>query len=338
MEQMKRLLATFSKKTISLDELEQLMKPLIDTYEQFSETVLQLEKENILIMVKSKGRTTRTPSLAFYYRIDKSILVEDYHKELQRYRTKLHPSINMDEYFRADPSIWQHDLPMIKKVDDYLKRFAFPTEPVPAPERSFELVGDEKWITEGGGKELLERLGLFEKLQIMPVSEPLMMAINPRKMNDTHQLHLIVENKTTYQGLLPALKETVFSTLIYGSGKKVISSIEQFSMQYPVDAHHHFYYFGDIDREGISIWYSLTKKQPVSLALPFYRACLQKDAVAGKEYQKERAEALEAFLRFFTAEEQSQLKSLFENGMYYPQEIIKTHELQQIWREWNWTI
>jgi Uncharacterized protein conserved in bacteria C-term(DUF2220) len=337
LEQIKRLLATFPKKTISLGELEELIKPWIHTYDEFSKTILQLEDERILEMVKSKGRTTRTPSLAFHYRIDKSLLMGDFHKELLHYRNMLHPSIKIDWYYRKDPSVWKNDLPMIMKIDNYLKRYSFPTKPVPAPERSVELVGDEKWITDGGGKELLERIGIFNSLHIIPVSEPLMFAVNPTKVNETTQLHLIVENKTTYQGLLPVLKETSFSTLIYGSGKKVISSIEQFSMQYPVDAHHYFYYFGDIDREGISIWHSLTTKTPVMLALPFYRACLQKDAVAGKEYQKEQAEALKAFLRFFTTEEQSRLKSLFANGMYYPQEILKTHELQQIWRESNWT-
>lgn len=337
MEQIKRLLSAFHKKTISLDELERLSKPWIYTYNEFSKTILQLEKEHILEMVKSKGRTTRTPSLAFSYRINKSLLMEHHHKELQHYRSKLHPAINIDEYYSKDPSVWKNDLPFILKIDRYLKRHSFPSEPVPAPERSLELVGDEKWVTEGGGKELLERIGIFHSLQIIPVSEPLMFAINPKKVNETVQLHFIVENKTTYQGLLPVLKEAAFSTLIYGSGKKVIHSIEQFSMQYPVKAHHHFYYFGDIDREGISIWYSLTKKQPVSLALPFYRACLQKEPAVGKEYQKERTEAVEAFLCFFTADEQSQLKSLLANGLYYPQEIIKTHELQQIWREANWT-
>ncbi|WP_270583795.1 Wadjet anti-phage system protein JetD domain-containing protein [Bacillus smithii] len=336
MQYIKSLLSTFTKKTISLSDLEKLIKPWVQSYDEFSQTILQLENEHILEMIKSKGRTTRAPFLAFHYRINKSLLVEDFHKELQRYRNILHPSITIDEYYRKDPSIWKNDLPMIKKIDHYLKRYSFPNEPVPAPERSVELVGDEKWITDGGGKELLERIGVFNTLQIIPVAEPLMFAVNPTKVSETTQLHLIVENKTTYQGLLPVLKETSFSTLVFGSGKKVISSIEQFSMQYPVEAHHCFYYFGDIDREGISIWHSLTTKIPAIPALPFYRACLAKEPAVGKEYQKERAKSVEAFLRFFTAEEQSQLKALFANDQYYPQEIIKKRELQQIWRKSNW--
>ncbi len=274
MDQMKRMFATFKKKTIGLSELEQKLKPFIHEYEDFANRVLQFEEEEILVMVKSKGRTNRSPSLAFQYRINKSELMGDYHKELQHYRSILHPSINLDGYYREDPSIWKDHLPFIIKIDQFLERSSFPKEQVPAPERSYELVGDEKWIIEKGGKEILEKIGLYPLLKIIPVSEPLMFAINPKKINEQDQYHLIVENKTTYQGLLPVLIETNFSTLIYGSGKAVIKSIEQFPLQYPIAANHQFFYFGDLDKEGISIWYSLHNKQAATLALPFYLACL----------------------------------------------------------------
>jgi hypothetical protein len=211
----------------------------------------------------------------------------------------LHPSINLDEYYRQDPSVWKKDLPFLLKIDQYLKQTSFPKEQVPAPERSYELVGDEKWIVEKGGKEILERIDLFLLLKIIPVSEPLMFGINPNKLNEKTQYHLIVENQTTYQGLLPVLTKTIFSTLIYGAGKAAVKSIEQFSMQYPIEANHQFFYFGDLDREGILIWYSFNQKEKATLALPFYLACLEKEAAIGKEYQKEHNMALEQFLDFF---------------------------------------
>lgn len=336
MEKIQKVLATYLKRTITLTQLEELMNPFIHTYDEFSHAILELESDGILEMVKSKGRTARTPSLALQYRIDKSLLVANHHQELQRFRALLHPSISLDDYYRKDPSIWQGDLPFIKRVDDFIKRYSFPIEPVPAPERSFELVGDEKWIVEKGGKEILERIGIFNKLNIIPVSEPLMFAINPPNISKNTQFHLIVENKTTYQGLLPALKDTEFSTLIYGSGKTVIKSIEQFSMQYPIEADHHFFYFGDVDREGVLIWNSLIKRQTVHLAFPFYRACIEKEPVKGKGYQRENIESLEAFLTYFLPKEQDRMKRLLAEGKYYPQEIIKTKELQQIWRESDW--
>jgi hypothetical protein len=338
LEQIKRRISTFKKKTIGLTELEKMLKPYVDTYKDFAQEILQLEQEAVLVMVKAKGRTNRVPSLAFQYRINKSDLVGDYHKELQQYRSILHPSINLDEYYRQDPSVWKNDLPFLLKIDQYLKQSSFPKEQVPAPERSYELVGDEKWIVEKGGKEILERIDLFLLLKIIPVSEPLMFGINPNKLNEKTQYHLIVENKTTYQGLLPVLTKTIFSTLIYGAGKAVVKSIEQFSMQYPIEANHQFFYFGDLDREGILIWYSFNQKEKATLALPFYLACLEKEAAIGKEYQKEHNMALEQFLAFFQSKQlQEKIRSLLADGKYHPQETLETKELQQIWRESDWT-
>ncbi|WP_342742017.1 MULTISPECIES: Wadjet anti-phage system protein JetD domain-containing protein [Sporolactobacillus] len=333
---MTKRLTEFSKKTIELGELEKLLTPFFQTYETFADRILQFEKENVLIMVRSTGRTTRTPSLALKYRINKSALSGNYHKELQRYRAKLHTAINLDGYYRADPSLWEKHLPYLLKIDRYLKTHGFPTDLVPAPERSYELVEDEKWIDEKGGKELLEKIGLYARLTIIPVSDPLMFAINPLKLNEKEQYHLIVENKTTYQGLLPVLKETDCATLIYGCGKAVVKSIEQFPMQYPISAKHHFLYFGDLDREGLSIWYSLNQKQAARPALPFYQACLKKAPAVGKAYQRSRSVAEDQFLACFSEQQAERIRTMLHDGKYYPQEILKTRELQHIWRGTDW--
>ncbi len=332
----RKQLAVWKKKTISLSELEKIFNNEIQSYEELTQIVLRLEGEHVLNMVKAKGRTGRVPSLAYQYRIDKSLLNAEYHLELQRYRLQLHSQIYLDRYYRLDPAVWENDLPYILKIDQFLKINQLPDEQVPAPERSFELVGDEKWIVEKGGKELLERTQLWVVMKITPVSDPLMFAVNPNKLMTAQQLHLIVENKTTYQGLLPSLQHSEFSTLIYGCGNKITSSIEQFSSQYPVQASHHFFYFGDIDRAGIAIWYSLNKWRKVYLAIPFYRACLQKTSASGKDYQRENKDAIDCFLSMFSQEEQFQIRKMFENGQYYPQEVLKTRELQRIWREFDW--
>lgn len=336
LEALKKELISYNKRTIELAQLETLLTPHVNSYEQFARIVRQLEEEDVLNMVKSTGRTSRRPSLALQYRINKSALVEGYHHELQHYRHHLHAALNIDTYYRRDPSVWKDDLPFITKIDQHLKTYGFPIESVPAPERSFELVGDEKWIVEKGGKEVLERLGIYRRLNIIPVSEPLMFAINPSTITAKTQFHLIVENKTTYQALLPALEKTNFSTLIYGHGKTIIKSIELFPFQYPIDANHHFLYFGDIDREGIWIWYRLAQTQPVLLALPFYEACLKTAPAEGKGYQREHKEALDAFLSAFTQGDRMTIERLLTEGQYYPQETLKTRDLQQIWRESDW--
>lgn len=83
--------------------------------------------------------------------------------------------------------------------------------------------------SEAHGGEMLRKTGLWKKINVFTVSDPLMLALNPKRLTDSIQRHLIVENKTTYQALLPALRESEFSTLIYGQGNKVVRSIEKLS-------------------------------------------------------------------------------------------------------------
>lgn len=338
MKEIKEILALYSNQTIDINTLQELSSPFVNSYEEFAENVLSLEAEEILTMVKSKGRSTRIPSIALHYRIHKSKLKKEHHRLIQQYRMEFHPAINLDYYYQQNPTQWHEDLPFLKRIDAYIKAHGFPTEAIPAPERSYEIVNDEKWITENKGKELLERIQLYKQMNIVPVSDPLRYAINPQRISEQTQFHLIVENKTTYQGLLPAMQLSVFSTLIYGQGKAIIQSIEQFEQQYPVDAKHYFFYFGDIDREGVNIWYSLSQKIEARLALPFYEACLEKQPAKGKEYQRERMGAMETFLSSFSneAEKSRQIKQLLDEGYYYPQEILKAKELQQLWGESNW--
>lgn len=288
-------------------------------------------------MIVLKGRNNRSPSLAYKYRLNKHLLLSSHHEELKKYRLRFHPEIDLDGYHRLTPSDWERDLPFIKQIHTYLEQFDFPKTEVPAPERSVELFGDEKRITEHGGKDLLERIGLFERMKILPVSDPLMLAFNPNLMQASIQRHLIVENKTTYQALVDVLVETDFTTLIYGSGSKIIKSIEQFDRQVPIEATHVFYYFGDIDWSGISIWYRLDAKRNVHPALPFYAACLKKKALNGKTAQRQDAVALEAFVTHLVSDDAIRVRRTLGDERYYPQELLKSHELRTIWRESVWT-
>lgn len=330
-------LLKYAKKSITLEEIETWIPSNALSYEQFAQLILSFEDEGILEMVKTKGRNFRTPSLAYTYRIHKQPLKKEFHEQLKQYRLQLHPSINLDPYFGLDPAQWNEDLPYLLLIHDYIESFGLPSYEVPAPERSVELVGDEKWITEKHGKEILERVGLWEAMKIIPVSDPLMFAVNPAVLTNTVQKHLIVENKTTFQALADALPDVDFSTLIYGSGNKIIKSIEQFNRQLLIpQAEHLFYYFGDIDRSGIFIWHRLKEKIPVRLAMPFYQACLKKPSLAGKTNQRIDQVAIEEFLYYFTKQERAQLQSVLDCGHYYPQEVLKTSELQRIWRQAAW--
>ncbi|UJF34655.1 Wadjet anti-phage system protein JetD domain-containing protein [Paenibacillus hexagrammi] len=272
-------LQSYKKAKISLTELEALFPGNACSYDQFAGAVLELEADGILEIMKSKGRTGRQPSLAYQYKLARSVLMQDVREQVHRARLHMHEAISLDAYYSLDAAEWLQDLPYLQQIDDYLKRHGLPSTTVPAPERSYELVRNEKWISEGQGKELLERIKIWDKLRIVPAADPLMMAVNPRSLANAHHLHFIVENKTTYQALLQELPFMPFSTLIYGCGKKIIKSIELLPMQLPLDcaSGHHFYYFGDVDREGLNIWYALDQRVrqlydvPLQPALPFMK-------------------------------------------------------------------
>lgn len=333
-------LVNYQNQKISTSEIEEMIGHSESTYGLFAEEILKLEETGYLTMVKSTGRNQRTPSLANQYRINKSLFNHEHHRELQRYRLKFNDAIRLDDYFNLDRTTWEKDLPYLEKINTYIEEYGFPEDKAAAPERSFELVGDEKWISEHQGDQILQRIRLWNQFRILPVSDPLMFAINPHQIAKDKQLHLIVENKTTYQALLPIITHTDFSTLIYGSGNKIPKSIENFPNQFPVNAEHIFFYFGDIDYSGITIWDSLNKREHAIPALPFYLATLQKEKAYGKTNQRPNEQALTNFLTYFEEKEQKQIDALLAGGAYYPQEVLKTKELQKIWEEslWNQSI
>lgn len=335
-EQIKDQLLNFSlaRKTIKLSELEGLLTEKM-SYQDFAGLILPLEKDGILTEIAAQGRNNRQPSLAYGYRISRHKLNQTYYKELQQYRHKFHTSINLDEYYLLDSSLWRRDLAFLKLINKYLKENGLPKDKVPGPERSFEILGDEKWIEEGG-IEILHRIKLYDSLNIYPVSDPLMFAINPKLLTNKKQYHLIIENKTSYQALLPVLTNSIFSTLIYGVGNKITKNIENFPSQFPLEAEHSFLYFGDIDRSGITIWYSLQRRQTALPATPFYQACFQKEKAYGKTNQSLNEEALESFLAYFTEGMSKKIENLLSEGAYFPQEVLRTRELQAILLQTEW--
>src|SRR5690606_27968218 len=104
--------------------------------------------------------------------------------------------------------------------------------------------------------------------------------------------------------------------------------IELLPLQLPLlNAEHHFYYFGDIDHEGIHIWHLLNERtaklfqSPVYPAIPFYTACLDRSYAYGKETHRKDREALDAFLTHFMQQDQQRILAALSDGGYYPQEI-----------------
>ncbi|MGO4532449.1 Wadjet anti-phage system protein JetD domain-containing protein [Paenibacillus sp. 2TAF8] len=336
----KEHLSRMKKATITLEELEMLFVSMKADAHRFAEVVVELEKEEVMKSVKSAGRTIKQPSLSYRYRVNRPVIMKQHNRQLQQYRLNIHSAIQLDSYFGLPEQQFEADRPWIDRIDQFLKTEGLPLSTVPAPERSYQLTGNEKWITDLGGAALLKRLGLWDLLCIHPVSDPLMLAVNPSMLTEALPLrciHLVVENKTTFQALLPLLPSSVFNTLIYGCGNKITGNLDMFRLQYPVPhREHRFFYFGDLDYEGIRIWYEANKQQVMIPALPFYEACLEQPYVLGKNNQRRVDQAIEAFVSFFNPQKQAQIKYCLQAGGYYPQETLSSQQLQYIWRSEAW--
>lgn len=318
-------LKNYKKKTIKLSELEKLPAGNSD-YENFQRSIKKLVEDNILI---EKG--SKINSLALNYGVNHYKLQKAKIDEINNYILKFSKEVDLSQYFKLAEEIFYQDIPFIQAVNDYILNRGLPESYVTSQERSFNILGDEKWIDEKNGKRLLERINVLDKLKILNDSDPLMLAVNQNGFGRPVHYHLIVENKATFLALMEVLSETNYTSLIYGCGWKIVSNYYMIDKQLNLKDKNEFMYFGDIDKEGISIWNSLNEKIKVNIAVPFYRELLKKEYSIGKKSQKRNEEAINNFLSFFSDLEKEALLNMINNGGYLPQEGLNKAELKRIW-------
>lgn len=336
MDELKRFLMQYKLSKVSVLQLAEQCPEL--QYEQFAQIILQFEGQRILTAIKASGTNGKQPPLANTYKINKTIILQNVREQVKQLKKIFHSAIWIEYYLTKTSEELERDLLALQQLNDYLQNNNLPKNKVLAQERSFEIFNNEKFIMEQGGKQLLEKVKVWDLLEIWPIADPVSYAINPLNLCNEQHKFLIVENKATFYSLLPALKESSFTALIYGQGNAITGTIQVLQEQLPVNYENaQFYYFGDIDAEGISIWYSLQQKININPAIPFYQACLQKKAAKGKEYQRKNAEAIKAFMHYFNEGEQQYMMKLLQEGFYFPQEILNAKELQRIWRDAVWT-
>lgn len=319
------LLKAHKRKRIKLIDLEKKLPSHCD-YWEYSEVILSLIDEGFLSTVKASKYNGKIPELPNQFNIHKHILNKEFYRELAGFVLEYGNKISIDTYYDLDEEIWRADLPYLKMIVNFLDLNGIPKETHTTQEMSYILTGDEKWLFNGGVK-LLKRIDLYDKLPITNENEPASFAINPNQIQGNHK-HLIVENKSVYYRLLPLLKETAFSTLIYGGGWRIISSIVDFRKQYPFEGDHKFYYFGDIDYEGLKIYRVLSGVEAMDLAISFYKLLMTKEMSRGKETQINDEKAT----TFFCSVLGSRIEDVLSDGYYWPQEGLNTEELMMAWK------
>lgn len=275
-----------SKSGITVLELQKLLEE--PDYTSFHRLVAELLAEGKLIPVKASGQNGRVPFLANKYRISKSR--EDYTECLEQIRS-LEPTLNIAAYLQK-PESYIRQREILEGLSRYLWYHApLLGQPMSRKERSFSIWGREKLIDEQFAllREVLRFNSLPENfLNYYDTPEPFFEYVHERSLPGAL---LVIENKDTWFTLRKLLRETgknclagtSLQALIYGEGNKItqpkaLGNYAQEMFGREILAKGKFLYFGDLDHEGIRLYYRTQKANSELRIMPFqalYREMLR---------------------------------------------------------------
>lgn len=306
----------------------------------FYNAIMKLVSEQLISPVGSKPDTPQ--GLHLKYRINKKTEKKDNELVAQIIKS-IAPPATVD-YYLKNPRDFLRDRDIIAVLSSFLQRKE--KDLVTVNERAYELFGDEKFFKGAGksrsrGETVLKRLGLtFTSLGCEETVEPFFSF----QQKDFHALVsrnvYIVENKDTFWSLKRSLMDCSSSIkidmLVYGEGKKIISSFK-FMDEYDLDPQADvFFYFGDLDPEGINIYCELLEAYPSYRISPFcegYEAVLEIGLKRGpaKTPKKQTIcrENTDRFIQSFDQSSAVKLKELLQGGFYIPQEALSAAEIRK---------
>lgn len=323
-----KILLECKNKRMTLTDIEKQL-PSNLSYEAYAGVVMQLLDEGIISPVVAAGKNHKSMSLPLKLNINRNEINKEHTRALFEARVALNPLLDLS-YYEKHIRAWQEDKDAINLVNQYLNHNLKDMQVSTIPERSYDLCGDEKWLSEKGGMHVLDRLKITKTLMMQSEVDPCMFAINKHFLDFNHYTHLIVENKSIYYRLLKHLDTSTYATLIYGSGWKKVSSFKSFYKQFPFDQKpHRVVYFGDLDREGLKIWHNLYKTYSIMLAKDFYKALIPCPRSQGKATQVPNQASLHAFCDQM-AMAIDPIDQVFNDNLYIPQEALDDASLIKI--------
>lgn len=316
-------------------------------YQSFAKAMEALVQEEVIRPVKTWKENGMHPVLYNGYQV---ILQEDKLEDdlIHMLSTQYHPEINVSYYFNHKAE-YQQDKKYLLALNTFLRRNTALNKlsNITINERSFEIFHDEKWLLSKHGHNFLQRIGLtLQDLRCYPTYEPFFYYQKPsRNAQKENTLNvLIVENKDTFFSLKKLFHKDInswgkisFSLLIYGEGRKIEKSFSFFwELEEYRNCHVNFYYFGDLDPEGISIWFELQRKSGINIKpfVFFYDMLINKYihvAQPIKKEQKTSTEAVQAFLAYFSAESITSICEIVSSNLYLPQEGLNYQLLKKIY-------
>lgn len=306
-------------------------------YLDFYNAAKRLYIENIIIPIKESKENGMYPPLKVKF---KKVKEKNDHTEINFRLMKLNKHININKYYLKNSAEFLADEKEIMIISQFLDN---PSKvKMTINERSWELFGDEKYLKlpnkQAKGEVLLKKLGLtYEDLNCYYAYEPFIFFAQPNFNEKQNRRILIVENKDTFWSFHKLLFETKntlnVDMLIYGEGKKIINSLKYFE-KLAGNASDNILYFGDIDREGINIFFKLKEvycEFAINAFDKLYENLLKsidiKNIQKSKNNQSLVDGAKAVFLKGMDEKYHGIISKIIDNDLYIPQEAFNFEKM-----------
>jgi len=320
--------------------LEQLLgKRIEEAYDTQYQFIMQLINEGKIKPVKSSAKNGKKPALYTEYHIVEE--KKDYSDVKHELLYQTVPQISVD-YYMQHPEIYLQERVPVRQLDAYLRdRKERLQIQISYNERCLEIWGYEKFLSKASGNTVLKHCGLDpDFLNCYPTAEPFAYYAASR---ETPQKLLILENKDPFfsmrkhllAGYTTILGEQI-GTLIYGAGKRVVSSFQEFAISaepYMQSEDNELLYFGDLDYEGIGIYENLAKgftdRGRIVPFVPAYLAMLDKADTSPKlpdTKEQQNRNISNVFFSHFDDATVARMKRILEQDLYIPQEILNVSD------------
>ncbi|MBS4208060.1 Wadjet anti-phage system protein JetD domain-containing protein [Bacillus sp. FJAT-50079] len=220
-------------------------------------------------------------------------------------------------------------------------------ELVSAEERMYELFKKEKWLLPEpngeNGQRFLSKIKIsLDDLKAKKFPEPIPYETRNRMPLSEVQTVLIIENNSFYHSVRRSLEvqENIagipVDMIVYARGKQTIANLEYLYALFEQPTQKQYYYVGDLDPEGYSIFAQIRRKYDdlsINIAKNIYEWMLREEPnppVVGKGQRKNRQD-FQLFLHQFdkvgNAEERAKLENMWKENKRIPQEVLNYEKL-----------
>lgn len=256
----------------------------------------------------------------------------------------LNEDLNMSYYMKHASEYYEYE-DSIRRINDVLNDDSL--EILTANERSYLIFGDEKAIIQPedaaiDGADILKKLGnlTLEDLKARRTFEPFFYLATSGYHNSNQVRNvLIVENQDTFNTFMDAVTEGHLSDvhlLIYGEGNAITRKFG-FIQSIHGKPDDNYYYFGDIDPAGISIFHRLKSIFPnynIVPAVSLYSYMVNKvnpaDTRELRKPQKVDDASVSQFIAAFDTETGMVIKDIICSKRYLPQEVINKTDMVRL--------